>query len=51
MIFGQEIDQNPYLSIVLAKNWWRHCDVLFDCIVTIFLQTHLNTILLHAKIC
>ena len=28
--------QNPYRSIVLAKIWWCHCDVVFDCIVTNF---------------
>ena len=51
MIFGQKMGQNPYCSIFSAKIQWGHCDVVFDCIVTIFLQTDLDTILLHAKIC
>ena len=25
--------QNPYCSIVSAKSWWCHCDVVIDCIV------------------
>ena len=51
MVFGQKMGQNHYCSIVSAKIWWLHCDVVFDCIVMIFLRTDLGTILLHAKIC
>ena len=42
--------QNPYCSIVFAKIRWRHYDIVFDCIVMNVLQTHLGTVLLHAKI-
>ena len=28
--------QNPYCSIVLANIWWRHCYVVFSCIVMNF---------------
>ena len=51
MVFGQKMGQNPYRSIVSAKIWWRHCDVVFDCIVMYFLQTERGTILLNTIIC
>ena len=30
--------QNPYYSIILANIWWRHCDIVFSCIVTKFFK-------------
>ena len=36
MIFGHNMSQNPYRSIVSAKIWWRHCDVVFESIVIKF---------------
>ena len=49
--YWQKMGQNPYRSIVSAKIWRRQCDFVFDCNVMIFLQAHLDTILLHTKIC
>ena len=49
---SKKMGQNPYYSIISAKIRWRHCDVVFDCIVMIFLlQIYLGTILPHTKIC
>ena len=36
MVFGQKMRQNPYGSIVSDQIPRRHCDVVFDCIFTIF---------------
>ena len=35
IIFGHKMGPNPHHFIVLAKNWRRQCDVVFDCIVMI----------------
>ena len=42
--------QNRYRPIVSTE--WHQCDFVFDHIVMIlFLQTYLDTVLLHTKIC
>ena len=33
MVFGQKWAKNLYCSNVSVKIWWRHCDVVLDCIV------------------
>ena len=50
MIFGQKMGQNPYRSIVLGKFDDVTVRLSFIVVSQFFLQTHLDTILLHAKI-
>ena len=36
MVLAKTMGQNPYRSIVSAQIWWRHCDVVFSCILINF---------------